>query len=90
VNGSLWASLLQGANYKKECKMLNPCSKFCKGPVNTNKGLFCELPLAVEKLPSKKDRMKHNPTTKEAAHNLIKNGGRHSICFINPWKYDMV
>jgi len=34
--------------------------------------------------------MKHNPTTRKAAHNLIRNGGRHSICLINQWKYDMV
>ena len=66
----------------------NICSKFCKGPVNTNKGLHCELALALPYLP--KDRMKHNPKTQKAAHNLIRNGGRHSICFNNPWKYDAV
>ena len=67
---------------------MNICKKFCKGPINTKTGLFCELPAALPKMP--KERFKHNPNTKEATHNLIKNGGRHSICFNNPWKYDTV
>lgn len=62
---------------------MNLCCKFCKGPKNTSGGIGCSLNVHN----SKAKLFKHNPLTKEAAINLIKNGGRNQICFQNPWKY---
>ena len=61
------------------------CQKFCKGPQNTNTGISCQLPTVW--LNNKVEVMKHNPLSKEAATNLINNGGRHFICLQNPFRY---
>jgi len=60
-----------------------PCKKFCSGPINTNRGINCKL----DRFDSVKG-LKHNPKTKEAALNIIKNGGRWQICLQNPWRYE--
>lgn len=59
------------------------CSGFCNGPANTNTGISCNLNIYTKDAKV----LKHNPLTKQAAINLIKNGGRHQICLRNPWKY---
>jgi len=59
------------------------CNKFCSGPENTNKGINCTLGTVAKKAKS----LTQNPKTKEAAINLIKNGGRWQICLQNPWRY---
>ena len=61
----------------------NLCNKFCKGPINTNVGISCNLNCENPKAKV----LKHNPKTKAAARNLIKNGGRNQICLQNPWRY---
>jgi len=60
------------------------CNKFCQGPENTNRGINCKLNI----IDKKAKVLKHNPKTKEAAINLIKNGGRWQICLQNPWRYE--
>lgn len=60
------------------------CNKFCPGPENTNRGINCKLDTFDKKVKV----LKHNPKTKEAALNLIKNGGRWQICLQNPWRYE--
>ena len=64
----------------------NMCKNFCKGPKNTKTGINCELPFFAKNAKP----LKHNPLTKEAAINLIKNGGRHQICLRNPWRYEIL
>jgi len=60
------------------------CNKFCPGPENTRDGIGCKLNVINEKAKL----LKHNPKTKEATLNLIKNGGRWQICLQNPWRYE--
>lgn len=52
------------------------CIKICGGPKNTNKSIGCQL------------GYKHNPKSKRAALNLIKNGGKEQICLRNEWKFE--
>jgi len=65
----------------------NVCAKFCNGPVNTNKGIGCQLGYFDEYENWIPDPCKHNPLSQEAALNLIKNGGRNHICLQNPFRY---
>ena len=62
------------------------CMKFCNGPENTNTGINCHL----NAFDQTAEIPKHNPLSKEAALNLIKNGGRHQICLQNPWRYEII
>ena len=64
----------------------NVCAKICSGPMNRNDGIGCSLFRDSKTYKS----CKHNPLSQEKAHNLIRNGGRHSICLQNPWRYDQV
>ena len=63
----------------------NTCSRFWRGPEKTNTGINCKL-MDSQGNPTP---MKHNPLSQDAARNLIANGGRHYICFANPWRHNV-
>ena len=73
------------------------CDKFCRGSKNTDKGMIADhLDIGIGggiKLKIINDGygcpfgFTHNPKTKAATENIIKNGGRQSLCHNNPWKY---
>ena len=74
---------------------------FCQTPVNTNLGLMSKnLDTSVFKKKLKYSTetgmyfcplgFKNNPKNKKATVNVISNGGRNTICFRNPWRYEKV
>ena len=76
-------------------KSANVCRRFCDVGSEQFRMPKEGLPCLLGNIPNlansiKTKPFKHNPKTKEATHNMIRNGGRHQICFMNPWKYDEV
>lgn len=77
---------------------MSNCEKFCNGPVNVIGGMKAQI---IEDLELGRDVVrkgtvdcplgfKHNPTSKVSTRNLVNNGGVHTICQANKWKFEQL
>jgi len=77
------------------------CEGFCYGGKNTDFGMAADrLSLIFGNALNVKGRpnddhpcplgFTHNPTSEQSTKNMISNGGRHSICQNNQWKWATV